>query len=291
MSKLINKFRQDLQMAGYAQRSIQAYVPTILRLQRFCNKPVEEISEQDLIDYWNSCTEECGWDTSTMRISYSGIKRFFQHTLVRDWKIFDRIHLKRKETLPTILSCIETKRVIDALPTLQSRTFYTCLYSTGMRLNEAMTLRPRDILSDRGLVHIHEGKGARDRVVPLPDITLQMLRAYYRTHRNERWIFPALGRNNGKDAAIAETHVSANGVQGVLRSTVKRLGIKKHIHPHVFRHSYATHLIEANVPIRHVQQLLGHKDLKSTMIYLHVTTHAQIDSHLRVRIIIKGILS
>ena len=164
MSKLINKFRQDLRMAGYRPRSIQVYIPTVLRLQRFCNKPVEEILEEDLIAYWDSCTEECGWATSTMRISYSGIKRFFRHTLVRDWKIFDRIHLKRKETLPTILSCTETKRIIDALPTLQSRTFYTSLYSMGLRLNEAMTLRPRDILSDRGLVHIHEGKGARDRV-------------------------------------------------------------------------------------------------------------------------------
>lgn len=291
MSKLINKFRQDLQPAGYAKRSIQAYIPTVLRLQRFCNKPVEEIVEEDLIAYWNSCTQECGWETSTLRISYSGIKRFFTHTLVRDSRIFDRIHLKRKETLPLVLSCSETTRVIGALPTLQSRTFYTALYSMGLRLEEALTLRPRDILSDRGLVHIHQGKGARDRMLPLPPITLEMLRGYYRTHKNERWIFPALGRNNGKNAGVAEKHVSANGVQGVLRSTVKRLGIIKHIHPHVFRHSYATHLIEANIPIRHVQELLGHKDLKSTMIYLHVTTQPRIDSHQRVAQLMQGILS
>jgi integrase/recombinase XerD len=291
MSELITKFRKDLRLAGYAKRSIQAYVPTVLRLQRFCNKPVEEVTEQDLIDYWNSCTEDCGWDTSTMRISYSGIKRFFQHTLVREWPIFDRIHLKRKETLPLVLSRQETVRIIRALPTLQSRTFYTTLYSTGLRLWETLTLRPADILTDRGMIHVHEGKGARDRMVPLPEVTLQMLRTYYRTHKNERWIFPALGRNNGKHAGAAETHVSANGVQGVLRSTLKRLGIRKHVHPHTFRHSYATHLIEANVPIRHVQQLLGHKDLKSTMVYLHVTTHAQIDSHHRVRQIMQGVLS
>lgn len=291
MSDLITKFRHDLRMAGYRPRSIQAYVPTVLRLQRFCNKPVEEISEQDLIDYWNCCTEDCGWDTSTMRISYSGIKKFFQHTLVRDWKVFDRIHLKRKETLPLVLSVSETTRIIHALPTFQSRTFYTTLYSTGLRLREALTLRPSDILADRGFIHVHEGKGARDRMVPLPQITLDMLRAYYRTHKNERWIFPALGRNNGRNAATAENHVSANGVQGVLRSTLKRLGIKKHVHPHTFRHCYATHLIEANVPIRHVQQLLGHKDLKSTMVYLHVTTHAQADSHRRVAQLMQGILS
>lgn len=291
MSELINKFRQDLQLAGYAKRSIQAYIPTVLRLQRFCNKPLEKILEEDLIAYWDSCTEDCGWGTSTMRISYSGIKRFFRHTLVRDWTIFDRIHLKRKETLPLVLSCSETKRIIDALPTLQSRTFYTALYSMGLRLREALTLRPGDILSDRALVHIHEGKGARDRMVPLPRVTLDMLRTYYRTHKNERWIFPALGRNNGKNAGFALKHVSANGVQGVLRSTVKRLEIKKRVHPHAFRHSYATHLIEANVPIRHVQQLLGHKTLKSTMLYLHVTTHAQIDSHRRVAQVMQGVLS
>ena len=147
----------------------------------------------------------------------------------------------------------------------------------------------RDILSDRGLVHIHAGKGALDRMVPLPKVTLLTLRRYYKTHCNPQWIFPALGRNGGKDAQFTKDHVSDSGVQGVLQSTLKRLGFKKHIHPHVFRHAYATHLLEANIPIRHVQKILGHKTLQSTMVYLHVTTLAQTDSHERVSQVMQGV--
>jgi integrase len=165
-----------------------------------------------------------------------------------------------------------SQTIIYALPTVQSHTFYLALYFMGLRLGEATTLQVKDILSDRGLVHIYREKGARDRTVPLPKITLLTLRKYYKIHRNPKWIFPALGRNGGKNAQYAKKHVSDSGVQGALRSTLKRLNFKKHVHPHVFRHAYATHLLEANIPIRHVQKILGHKTLKSTMIYLHVTT-------------------
>ena len=291
MSNLIKRFKEDLQLAGYEKRSIESYVSSVLRLQRFYNKPLEDITEEDLRQYWLCCQSEFGWSAATLRISYSGIQHFFTKTLVRSWNIFQDIKWKRDETLPTILSLKEVRKIIYALPTLQSHTFYLALYSLGLRLREATTLQVRDILSDRGLVHIHGGKGALDRMVPLPNITLYTLREYYKTHRNPTWIFPALGRNGGKDAQCAKNHVSDSGVQGVLQRTVKHLEFKKHVHPHVFRHAYATHLLEANIPIRHVQKILGHKTLKSTMVYLHVTTLAQEDSHERVSQVMQGVLS
>ena len=291
MSTIIKRFTEDLQLAGYATRSTQSYVSSVLRLQRFYNKPLEDITEEDLRQYWLCCQSEFGWSAATLRISYAGIQHLFTRTLVRSWNIFSEIKWKREETLPTILSLQEVRRIIDALPTLQSHTFYLALYSLGLRLREATTLQVRDILSDRGLVHIHTGKGALDRMVPLPKITLLTLRNYYKTHCNPQWIFPALGHNGGKDARCAKDHVSDSGVQGVLRSTLKRLRFKKHVHPHIFRHAYATHLLEANIPIRHVQKILGHKTLKSTMVYLHVTTQAQEDSHERVSQVMQGVLS
>jgi integrase/recombinase XerD len=264
---------------------------SVLHSQRFYNKPLEDITEEQLRQYGLCCYSEFGWSAATLRISYAGIQHFFTKTLVRSWNIFHEIKWKREETLPTILSLQEVRKIIYALPTLQSHTFYLTLYSLGLRLREATTLQARDILSDRGLVHIHGGKGALDRMVPLPNITLYALREYYKTHRNPTWVFPALGRNGGKDARCAKDHVSDSGVQGVLRITLKRLGFKKHVHPHVFRHAYATHLLEANIPIRHVQKILGHKTLKSTMVYLHVTTQAQEDSHERVSQVMQGVLS
>jgi integrase/recombinase XerD len=291
MSDLIERFKEDLQLAGYAKRSTESYVSSVLRLQRFYNKKPEDITEEDLRQYWLCCQNEFGWSAATLRISYAGIQHFFTRTLVRSWNIFNEIKWKREETLPTILSLREVKNIINELPTQQSYTFYLTLYSMGLRLREATSLQVRDILSDRGLVHIHGGKGRKDRTVPLPNITLTALREYYKTHFNPKWIFPALGRNGGKDARSAKKHVSDSGVQGVLRSTLKRLGFKKHVHPHVFRHAYATHLLEANIPIRHVQKILGHKTLKSTMIYLHVTTLAEEDSNERVAKLMQGVLS
>ena len=274
MSPIIKRFKEDLQLAGYAKRSTESYVSSVLRLQRFYNKPLEDITEEELRQYWLCCHSEFGWSAASLRISYSGIQHFFTRTLVRSWNIFSEINWKREQKLPTILSLQEVRTIIYALPTLQSHTFYLTLYSLGLRLREATTLQVRDILSERGLVHIHAGKGALDRMVPLPTITLVTLRTYYKTHRNPTWIFPAMGHNGGKNSHVSKDHVSDSGVQGVLQSTVKRLGFKKHIHPHVFRHAYATHLLEANIPIRHVQKILGHKTLQSTMLYLHACLRA-----------------
>ena len=291
MNELITRFKEDLQLSGYAERSIKSYISSVLRLQRYYNKPLEEVSEEDLRRYWLSCQNETGWSSATLRISYSGIGLFFRKTLVQPWGIFREIKWKREETLPTILSLEEVRKIIYALPTLQSRTFYLTLYSLGLRLREATTLQVRDILSSRGLVHIHHGKGSLDRMVPLPQVTLEALRTYYRTHRNPKWIFPALGHDGGKDAGIAKQPIRDSSVQSVLQRTLHRMNFKKHVHPHVFRHAYATHLLEANIPIRHVQKILGHKTLQSTMVYLHVTTQAQTDSNQRVAGFMNGVLS
>jgi len=290
-AKLYDRFISDLELKGYAKRSINSYVKSVRQLQRFCNKPLSKITQADLRAYWLACKTEYGWSPATLRISYSGIKLFFSITLVRKWKIFSQIRWQRKESLPTVLSTKEVRRIIGNLPTLQSKVFYLTLYSLGLRLQEAINLQVGDIDKDRRVVHIRNGKGGRDRVVPLPAVTLRGLRAYYRTHRNPQWIFPALGHNQGKEAGTTDKTVSSSGVQGALRNTVKNLGIKKHVHPHVFRHSYATHLLEANVPIHHVQELLGHKDLKSTMVYLHVTTRAKAHSHEIVCVVIQGVFS
>ena len=291
MNDLIKRFKEDLQLAGYAKRSIDSYASSVIRLQRFYNKPLEDITEEDLRQYWVCCQNDFGWSAATLRISYSGIQHFFTRTVVQDWKLFSEIKWKREEKLPTILSLKEVKKIIYSLPTQQSHTFYLTLYSMGLRLREATNLQVGDILSDRGLVHIRGGKGGLDRTVPLPKITLSAMREYYKTHRNPKWIFPALGRNGGKNAGTAKGTVSDNGVQGVLRSTLQKLNFKKHVHPHVFRHAYATHLLEANIPIRHVQKILGHKTLKSIIIYLHVTTLAEEDSNEKVAQLMQGVLS
>ena len=238
------------------------------QLQRFCNKPLGQITQGDLPEYWLACKGDYGWAAATLRISYSGIKLFFSTTLVRKWRLLDEVKFPSKKSVPSVLGMGAVKRIICALPTLQSQVFYLTMYSLGLRLQETIDLEVGDIDSERMTIHVRSLKRERERVLPLPKITLRGLRAYYGTHKHERWIFPAMGHNQAHKSGQAAKTVSRSAMQAVLRRTVVKLGIKKRVHPHIFRHSYATHLLEALVPIIHVQELLGHKSIQSTMVYL-----------------------
>lgn len=181
------------------------------------------------------------------------------------------VNAKRGRTLPSVLSLTEVRQLLSAVTSPQNKAFLTCVYSCGLRLNEALHLQTGDIDSDRMRIHVHRGKGAKDRYVPLPNSTLQLLRTYWVTHKNPILIFPALGRGR-EDGPTSKTPMTISTVQGALRKTVKQLGFKKRISVHTLRHSYATHLLEAGVNIRRIQQYLGHASLNTTMVYLHLTT-------------------
>ena len=287
---LYDRMLSQLKLAGYQERSWKSYLRAVRQLQNFHSKDLEHITEEDIQDYWVYCKDELEWRPSTMRISYSGIKFFFVNTLKRDWDTLRLIKVEAEKRLPVILSIDEVRRILAAIPAPQNRAFFTLVYSCGLRLQEAMHVQTGDVAGDRGLLHVQRGKGAKDRYVPLPEVTLHILRDYWKTHRNPTWLFPALGRDS-KGGPTADRPVRKETIQGALRRTVVRLGIKKHVTPHVFRHSYASHLIEANVPIRHVQEYLGHSTLASTMIYVHVTSIAEGDSRQKINQLMRGILS
>lgn len=290
MSKeLLTKLNDDLKLAGYKKRSRQSYVRSVRQLRNFWSCDLEEIEEQQVREYWLHCKDELDWAPATMRISYSGIKFFYAHTLVRDWETLSLLKIKRQVTPPTVLSVNEVRKVLLALPTLMNQVFYTTMYTLGLRLGEARNLKPEQIDSQRMCVLIRDSKGD-DRLVPLPESTLQQLREWWKTHRNPQWVFPAPGRD-GKQAGTAKMPVSETTVQGALRRTVKKLIISKRVYPHVLRHSYATHLLEAGVPIQHVQRCLGHRSLVTTMIYLHVTELGEARSREKLNQLVRGVLA
>jgi integrase/recombinase XerD len=137
------------------------------------------------------------------------------------------------------------------------------------------------------LVHIHRGKGAKDRMIPLPDATLHILRDYYKTHRNKKWIFPSEGKDHSQ-AATADSPMSESSVQGVIKSVLKQLNWdQRGISTHTLRHCYATHLLEAGVSIKSIQKYLGHAHLTTTMIYLHVTTVGEEYATARINSVMK----
>lgn len=127
------------------------------------------------------------------------------------------------------------------------------------------------------MVHIHRGKGAKDRYVPLPTSTLHWLRRHWTTHRHPRFLFPAEGRNH-KQSAIAQTPIQTSTVQKAMSKIAAELRFGKRVSIHTLRHSYATHLLEAGVSLKVIQKYLGHSSLQTTMIYLHLTENAEVDA-------------
>lgn len=260
------------------------------QLQNFTCKALEDITEEDVREYWLYCKEELGWGSATLRISYSGIKLLYDLTLKRDWEVLRAVKFERDQTLPVVLSVDEVRKLLVNIATLQNRAFFTVMYACGLRLNEAIHLQVADVDGQRKFIHVRRGKGAKDRLIPVGESTLQVLRQYYMTHRNPVWLFPALGRT-GSGAAMADHPVSETTVQGALRRAVRLSGIRKAVRSHVLRHSYATHMLEAGVPVRHVQECLGHESLASTIIYLHITSHGKEDYRRRMEQLMRGVLS
>ena len=210
-----------------------------------------------------------------MRICYSGIRFFYQRVLAREWKIFALLHARRELRRPSVLSRQEVHRVLEAASPFHNQVYFTTVYSCGLRLHEGLHLEIGDIDSPHRMLHVHRGKGARDRVLPLPEKTLLLLRQYWKTHRHPRLLFPATGQNH-QQASTASSPMSRASVQGAFLKARLRAGItKRGISLHSLRHSYATHLLEAGVPLPTIQRYLGHSSLETTTVYLHLTPEGQ----------------
>ncbi len=288
MKDYYNQSMRALQLAGMSERTCECYTRSVRQLVEFYGKAPDKLSETQLQDYFLSRKNHDKWSAATLRICYSGIKFFFVNVLKRDWHTLSMIHAKREKRLPSVLSLDEISLLLDSVTTPQNNAFLKTVYSCGLRLNEALHLQVKDIDADRMSIHVHRGKGAKDRYVPLPLPTLTVLRDYWKQHRNPALIFPALGRGgtNGPTSVIPMTKST---VQGALRRIVKQLGFKKRISVHTLRHSYATHLLEAGVNIRRIQQYLGHASLNTTMIYLHLTTQGHERAYGIINDLMKGV--
>lgn len=274
MTTLRQRMIHDLQLGGLSERTQEAYVRAVRQLADYFHQPPDQLSEAQVRKYFLFLKNEKRFAPPSLIIAYSGIKFFYTHTVPRDWQTLAQLRVKRHKTLPDVLTTDEVRKLIEAVRTLHNKTYLWTVYSLGLRLGEGLHLQVGDIDGERMLVHVHRGKGAKDRYVPLPPKTLAMLREYWATHRNPKWLFPATGRDQ-RQGATATRPMAKASVQGALRRVVVQLGFKKSIHIHTLRHSYATHLLEAGVNLRLIQQYLGHSSLQTTMVYLHLTSQGQ----------------
>jgi integrase/recombinase XerD len=270
-TSLRQRMLQDLQLAGLSERTQEAYLRAVRQLADHFHTPPDRLSEQQVRDYFLHLKNDRKFASASLGIAYSGIKFFYSHTTPRDWPTLRRLRVRREKRLPDVLSVDEVRQLIAAVRTLHNRTYFWTVYSLGLRLGEGLHLQVGDIDSARMMVHVHRGKGAKDRYVPLPRRTLAMLRAYWVTHRHPLWLFPATGRDH-RQVALADGPMDKSSVQGAMRRVVRELKFRKAISIHSLRHSYATHLLEVGVNLRLIQQYLGHSSLQTTMVYLHLTT-------------------
>ena len=268
-----------LQLNGKGERTQQAYTRALRMLVEFIGKRPAAISEAELEAYFLHRRNVDRWSSNTMRICYCGIRFFFVHVLKRDWHLFQILRAKNESRLPAVLSREEVRKVLSAVRTPHNYAFLSTVYACGLRLTEALNLQVSDIDSARMMLHVHRGKGAKDRFVPLPKTTLSILRAHWKTHRNPQLLFPACGRD-GRSASRAQTPMAISSVQGAFRAAKRQAAIaKRGVSIHTLRHCYATHLLEAGVNLRVIQQYLGHSSLETTMVYLHLSAKGNEDAY------------
>jgi len=282
MTALRQKMIEDMQLRGLAERTQESYVAAVRGLAEYYGKSPDKISESELRQYFLYLKNEKKAAASTCIQVLCALKFLYQHTLGQRWPILDFVKPEREEKLPVILSREEVQRVLGCLRQPHHRACLSTIYGCGLRLQEGVKLQVRDIDSSRMVVHVRQGKGRKDRYVPLPARTLEQLRWYWRQHRHPEWLFPS--RGFGQYGPMDES-----GVQKAFGAALKESGIHKAASVHTLRHSYATHLLEAGVNLRLIQSYLGHDSLSTTAIYVHLTPQAQVEAALTINQLMAGL--
>jgi integrase/recombinase XerD len=267
MIDLFQRFNDDLQLHGMSERTIEMYVRAVRQLTKHYQKSPDKISDEQLRQYFLYNKNDRKWSRTTSTIALCGIKHFYTLTLKRGWKNLKFIRPEKEKKLPVILSLNEVHHVLNSIKIYYHRACLKVIYSLGLRISEGTHLQVSDVDSDRMFVHIHRGKGNKDRYVPLPQRTLDILRAFYKMHRNPVWIFPAPGRGHYPKLSISKIPIPITSIQIAFGEAKVAARIHKKVSVRHLRHSYATHLLEAGVSLRYIQQYLGHDDPKTTMVY------------------------
>jgi integrase/recombinase XerD len=262
----IRSFQKWLEQKRYSANTIKTYVQALqVFLAYFDNKDPASLGNEDVREFMHERIVGEKLSFSYQNQVINAIRLFFKAIVKSE---IDPYHLerpRREHKLPNVLSKKEVKDILNSLHNDKHRCMLSLIYACGLRCGELINLKPNDIDSNRSLLWIRQGKGMKDRIVPISEKILLMLRAYYRAYKPKNWLFE--GQKDGSP-------YSSRSLQQVLKKAVKQCNINKPVTLHWLRHSYATHLLESGTDLRYIQTLLGHKSSKTTEIYTHVSTHS-----------------
>lgn len=266
-SVLRTRLIEDLRIRNYAPRTVKIYVRCVSMFAKHFGRSPEQMGEGEIREYQLYLVEQKKASWAFFNQTVCALKFLYGQTLKRQGVVKEIPFPKQEQRLPEVLSAVEVSKLFSCAPSLIHRTILQTMYGAGLRLSEALNLKPRDIDSERMVIRVQQGKGRKDRYVTLSATLLETLREYYRTSRPKgEWLFP---NRTGKYP------IHHTAVQRACRhaSLVARLG--KRVTTHTLRHSFATGLLEAGTDLRTIQILLGHGSLNTTAFYLHIAVGAK----------------
>lgn len=270
MTALRERMIEDMQLRGLSEITKKTYVRTVRQLAEHYQKSPDQITEEELREYFLHLIKVKKVAPSTFRIALCGIKFFYEHTLHKHWVMFEMARPLKEKKLPVVLTIEEVRRILGHIRQLRYFACLSTIYACGLRIREATLLRVKDIDGEREAIHVCNGKGGKDRYVPLPQPILEMLRHYWVTHQHPVWLFPS-PHGVGDRLSTAKQPITTRAVQRAFECALQECRIQKPATVHSLRHAYATHLLEAGVSLRIIQTYLGHASPTSTAVYTHLT--------------------
>jgi site-specific recombinase XerD len=255
---------EDMQVRNLALNTQTSYLRQVSLFARFFNKSPELLGPEEIRGYQIYLTNDRELSPSSIIVTVSALRFLYNVSLKRNWNLAQVIPTAKKpQTLPVVMSPEEVLQFLAGVASFQHRVILTVCYAAGLRISEAVHLKPTDIDSQRMVIRVEQGKGQKDRYVMLSSKLLETLRSYWRGMRPKVWLFE--GDTPGHP-------ITANAVQQACQKTQKIAGIRKPVTPHAFRHAFAVHLLESGTDVRTIQLLLGHRSLAATARYLRIAT-------------------
>ena len=270
MTPLRQRMIREMQLRQFTQRTIDSYVDAVAGLAGHYGRSPDLLNLEEVRSYLHHLLVERQLAQGTCNLRAAAITFFYRDVLGQTTFQLHGVRRKHSGKLPDIFSRQELTRLFEACNLLQHRVFLMTTYAAGLRLNEVRHLRPSHIHSDRLLIRVEQGKGQKDRYTLLSPCLLQQLRIYWREYRLTDWLFP----NKKRTGPILR-----GTAQHIYYNAKRRAGLQHGHGIHTLRHCFATHLLEAGIDLRTIQQLLGHRNLQTTALYLHVTEKKLTDLH------------
>jgi|TARA_B100000315_G_scaffold258533_1_gene311050 site-specific recombinase XerD len=261
---------EDLRIRNYSDRTIPLYVNRVAKFAQYFGRSPHLLGPAEIRQYQVFLTKKKNRFWSEFNQTVCALRFFYRVCLNQEW-IIEHIPFPRPEKkLPVILSLQEIDRFFEGIGNLKHRTLLLTIYATGLRISEALHLHLEDIDSARRLVRVRQGKGHKDRYVPLSETLLRQLRTYWKEDRPGPWLFPG---------ADSQRPLGVRSVQRVCQRAAAKAALSKGVTPHRLRHCFATHLLEAGTDLKTIQVLLGHRSLSTTSVYLHVAAASTSRTH------------